>query len=277
MSSIVPPLDFIPKLPAKGVNEIMRQLDKQIDTLFKNISVTVKETAKLPNDCNCDDPRIKQIKTNLDQIQQQLLKIQESLPKIQSSISQIKNLVSVAKGIKSAITAAQLSNPVTAPVFLAMQLMAIQDATIVNAIESLGMLSTVPLTMSSKLATIIPPLMGAISKVSSVCNTDGESDYEIPDFGSDLSTSNNIDYNDSVPTEFYNEYNVSDSDLQGRSDAIKFLLEQQQNLLTSLQEAPSAVYRQAGLPDNSIGKAGDYYIDINTDVVYGPKLSDKWI
>jgi hypothetical protein len=186
-------------------------------------------------------------------------------------------LVSVAKGIKSAITAAQLSNPVTAPVFLAMQLMAIQDATIVNAIESLGMLSTVPLTMSSKLATIIPPLMGAISKVSSVCNTDGESDYEIPDFGSDLSTSNNIDYNDSVPTEFYNEYNVSDSDLQGRSDAIKFLLEQQQNLLTSLQEAPSAVYRQAGLPDNSIGKAGDYYIDINTDVVYGPKLSDKWI
>ena len=283
MSSIVPPLDFIPKLPAKGVNEIMRQLDKQIDTLFKNISVTVKETAKLPNDCNCDDPRIRQIKTNLDQIQQQLLKIQESLPKIQSSISQIKNLVSVAKGIKSAITAAQLSNPVTAPVFLAMQLMAIQDATIVNAIESLGMLSTVPLTMSSKLATIIPPLMGAISKVSSVCNTDGESDYEIPDFGSDsndlnLSNSNNTgDYNDSVPTEFYNEYNVSDSDLQGRSDAIKFLLEQQQNLLTSLQEAPSAVYRQAGLPDNSIGKAGDYYIDINTDVVYGPKLSDKWI
>jgi hypothetical protein len=161
--------------------------------------------------------------------------------------------------------------------------MAIQDATIVNAIESLGMLSTVPLTMSSKLATIIPPLMGAISKVSSVCNTDGESDYEIPDFGSDstdlnLSNSNNTgDYNDLVATEFYNEYNVSDSDLQGRSDAIKFLLEQQQNLLTSLQEAPSAVYRQAGLPDNSIGKAGDYYIDINTDVVYGPKLSDKWI
>lgn len=120
--------------------------------------------------------------------------------------------------------------------------------------------------------------MDAISKVSAVCNTDGQSDYEIPDFGSNLSNSNNIsDYNDLVLTEFYNEYNVSDSDLQGRSDTIKFLLEQQQNLLTSLQEAPSAVYRKAGIPDNSIGKAGDYYIDTNTDTVYGPKFADKWI
>jgi hypothetical protein len=192
-------------------------------------------------------------------------------------------MVTVAKGIKSAITAAQLSNPVTAPLFIAMQLTAIQDATIVNAIESLNMLATVPASMSSKLAVIVPPLMGAISKVASTCNTDGESEYEIPDFGSNsndpnlLNSNNTGDYNDLVATEFYNEYNVSDSDLQGRSDAIEYLLEQQQNLLTSLQEAPSVVYRMTGLPDTAIGKSGDYYIDINTDIIYGPKLSDRWI
>jgi chaperonin cofactor prefoldin len=275
MSSIVPPLDFIPKLPGKGVNAIMVQLNKQTDKLLNDVSITVKESVKLPNNCKCDDPRVRQIKKNLDQIQIQIQDIQAALPKIQTSIKQIKQMLTVAKSIKAAISAAQLSNPVTAPVFIAMQLTAIQDATIVNAIESLNMLSTVPASMSSKLAVLVPPLMGAISKVSSTCNTDGESEYEIPDFSSNLA--NSEDYNDLVPTEFYNEYNVSDSDLQGRSDAIAYLLEQQQNLLTSLQEAPSVVHRIAGLPDNTIGKAGDYYIDTNTDIIYGPKLSDRWI
>jgi hypothetical protein len=275
MSSIVPPLDFIPKLPGKGVNAIMVQLNKQTDKLLNDVSITVKESVKLPRNCKCDDPRIRQIKTNLDQIQLQIQDIQATLPRIQTSIKQIKQMLTVAKSIKTAITAAQLSNPVTAPVFLAMQLTAIQDATIVNAIESLNILSTVPASISSKLAVLVPPLMGAISKVSSTYNTDGESDYAIPDFGSN---SNNIDdFNDLVATEFYNEYNVSDSDLQGRADAIEYLLEQQQNLLTSLQEAPSVVHRVAGLPDNAIGKAGDYYIDTNTDIIYGPKLSDRWI
>jgi len=281
MSSIVPPLDFIPKLPGKGVNAIMVQLNKQTDKLLNDVTITVKESVKLPNNCKCDDPRVRQIKQNLDQIQTQIQDIQAAIPKIQTSISQIKKMVTVAKGIKAAITAAQLSNPVTAPLFIAMQLTAIQDATIVNAIESLNMLATVPASMSSKLAVIVPPLMGAISKVSSTCNTDGESEYEIPVLGSNSNNTNNTnntgDYNDLVATEFYNEYNVSDSDLQGRSDAIEYLLEQQQNLLTSLQEAPSVVYRVAGLPNNTFGKAGDYYIDTNTDIIYGPKLSDRWI
>lgn len=275
MSSIVPPLDFIPKLPAKGVNVIMQQLDKQTDKLLNDVSVTVKETAKLPNNCKFDDPQVQQIKKNLDQIQIQLQDIQAVLPKIQTSISQIKKMVTVAKGIKTAISAAQLSNPVTAPLFIAMQLMAIQDATIVNAIEALNMLETIPETIISKLAILIPPLMGAISKVSAISNND--TNYEIPDFGSTSNTNNTADYNDLVPSEFYNEYNVSESDLQGRSDAIEYLLEQQQNLLTSLQEAPSVVYRMPGIPNNSVGKSGDYYIDTDTDTIYGPKLSDKWI
>ena len=275
MSSIVPPLDFIPKLPAKGVNVIMQQLDKQTDKLLNDVSVTVKETAKLPNNCKFDDPQVQQIKKNLYQIQIQLQDIQAVLPKIQTSISQIKKMVTVAKGIKTAISAAQLSNPVTAPLFIAMQLMAIQDATIVNAIEALNMLETIPETIISKLAILIPPLMGAISKVSAISNND--TNYEIPDFGSTSNTNNTADYNDLVPSEFYNEYNVSESDLQGRSDAIEYLLEQQQNLLTSLQEAPSVVYRMPGIPNNSVGKSGDYYIDTDTDTIYGPKLSDKWI
>jgi hypothetical protein len=66
---------------------------------------------------------------------------------------------------------------------------------------------------------------------------------------------------------------VSQSDLDDRADTIELLLSQQQDLLTSLLEAPSKVYQDYGIPANDLGKLGDYYIDLDSQTVYGPKLS----
>ena len=117
----------------------------------------------------------------------------------------------------------------------------------------------------------MPPLLAAISKVSAVCNGDVDN-LEIP---SSLlpDTNTDTDYNDLVATEFYNKKNVSQSDLDGRSDLIEQLLRQQQDLLTSLIEAPSKVYQNSGAPANDLGKVGDYYIDLDTQTIYGPKAS----
>jgi hypothetical protein len=271
MASIVPPLDFIPKLPGKGVELLTAQLDILLDQLLEKVSTTVQDTVKLPIDCKCDDPRIKKIKAQLAQIQEQITKVQESIPKIQQAIDTVKTVVSTAQAIKATISAAQLSNPVTAPVFIAQQLTAIQDATIVNALASLQQFSTLPNTLTSKLTVLVPPLLGALSKVSSAC--DGNVDnLELPDTVlSKLSSS--VDYNDAVNTEFYNEFNVSDIDISDRSSNIQSLIKQQQDLLTSLQEAPSKVYKQQGIPDNTLGKPGDYYINLTTMQIYGPKPS----
>ena len=46
------------------------------------------------------------------------------------------------------------------------------------------------------------------------------------------------------------------------------------NLLTSLQEAPSQVYKQAGPPPAKLGKPGDYYINTQNNTPYGPKKSN---
>ena len=216
MSAIVPPLDYIPKLPAKAV--------------------------------------------------------QETIPKIQKTADTVKQIVGIAQGIKTAISIAQLSNPVTAPLFIAQQLTAIQDATIVNAIESLNQFANVPVSLTSKLQTIVPPLISAITKVSAVCNGDVDN-LEIPSSLLPDSDTNYNDYNDLVATEFYNKKNVSQSDLDDRSDSIEQLLRQQQDLLTSLIEAPSKVYQNNGVPANDLGKAGDYYIDLDTQTIYGPKAS----
>ena len=279
MSAIVPPLDIIPKLPAKAVSLTIKQIDKQTNKLMDSVNKTVADSIKLPTNIKCDDPRIKQIKKQLTNIQAQLTTVQTNIPKIQKTVNSIKSIVTLAAGIKTTISIAQLSNPITAPLFIAQQLTAIQDATIVNAIESLNQFAAVPATLISKLQTIVPPLTSAISKVSAVCNGDVDN-LKIPNsllpenINNDINNDNdNDDYNDLVATEFYTKKNVSQSDLDGRSDLIELLVDQQQNLLTSLLEAPSEVYQDIGVPSSDLGKIGDYYIDLDTQTIYGPKAS----
>lgn len=273
MSAIVPPLDQIPKLPGKAVSLTIKQIDKQTDKLLTAVNKTISESVKLPVNIKCDDPRIKKIKKQLADIQKQLTTVQETIPKIQKTVDTVKKVVVVAQGIKTAISIAQLANPVTAPLFIAQQLTAIQDATIVNAIESLKQFSSVPTSLTAKLQTLIPPITAAISKVSAVCNGDVDN-LEIPrSLLPDTDTDTDTDLNDLVATEFYNEKNVSQSDLDGRSDLIEQILQQQQDLLTSLIEAPSRVFQNQGVPANDLGKIGDYYIDLDTQIVYGPKAS----
>ena len=274
MSAIVPPLDFIPKLPGKAVAQVMEQLDIQTDRLLEQVNKTVQDSVKLPINVKCDDPRIKKVKQQLSDIQTQITKVTEQIPKIQSTIETVKQIVTIAQGIKTAISIAQLSNPVTAPVFIAAQLTAIQDATIVNAIESMTQFSTIPASLTSKLQTIVPPLTKALLKVSNSCGDDDDTNFELPsDLLDESLDANGNGFNDLVPTEFYSDENVSESDLQNRSDLIEELLTQQRNLLTSLQEAPSKVYQQPGVPAGQVGKIGDYYIDIQSSKIYGPKPS----
>lgn len=285
MASIVPPLDFIPKLPGKAVDIIIKQIDTQTDKLLTQVNKVVQNSTKLPVNIKCDDPRVNQMKDQLAAIQKQLTQVQAQIPKIQKSIESVKKLVTIAKGVKTAITIAQLSNPVTAPVFIATQLTAIQDATIVNAIASLKQFAAVPAQLTGKLQTIIPPLTSAISKLSNVCNGDVPT-VELPNSaingnsggdgsGGDGSGGDGSggDYNDLVATNFYNDDNVSNDDLDYRSITIYDLITQQRDLLTSLEEAPSKVYQDAGLPSLDLGKVGDYYIDTTTSIIYGPKMS----
>ena len=241
MASIVPPLDFIPKLPGKGVELLTAQLDTLLDQLLEKVSTTIQDTIKLPGDCKCDDPRIKKIKAQLAQIQEQITKVQEAIPKIQQAIDTIKIVISTAQAIKATISAAQLSNPVTAPLFIAQQLTAIQDATIVNALASLQQFSTLPNTLTSKLSVLVPPLLGALSKVSSAC--DGNVDnLSLPE---DVANQLRDNYNDAIGTEFYNEFNVSDTDLSDRSTNIEYLVKQQQEIIAKQKEAIAEIMRSS--------------------------------
>jgi DNA repair exonuclease SbcCD ATPase subunit len=275
MSAIFPPLDKIPNLPGQGVELAITQLNKLVDQLDSKITEVTKESVKLPEKCKCDDPKIKRIKQQLTEVQNLITKVQTEVPKIQQIISVTKTLVTTANSVKTAISAAQLSNPVTAPLFIAMLLKDVQDATIKNAVTSLDRLAKFPPTLTAKLSKFVPPIQDALNKLSSSCG-----DGDLPNISIPTSTSGSgagvDDYNDLLDTEFYTEINVSEEDLTKRSDDIKQLLDYQQSL-TTLIEAPSTVFQQQGRPNNDLGKAGDYYIDTQNLMIYGPKISDtEW-
>ena len=302
MSAIVPPLDLIPKLPANGVNKFVGVFDKQIDRLVDQVMKVVHDSTKLPPNLKCNDPSIKQIKDQIAQIQKQIVTIQQLVPKIQTAVSTVKSLIAVAQGIKLTLTVAQLSNPITAPVFIASQLMLIQDAVLVNAITSLKSLSAIPATLPGKLAPLIPQLVAAANIVGNACGNE-EPPLDIPTIsdngdsgdGDSGDSGNNgtngydglgdridgIDdvagYSDALKTEFYTKVNVSEEDLDFRSDTIEQLLSQQRDLLTSILEAPSKVHQTTAEPTGSLGKLGDYVVDNFNKNMYGPKLeNDSW-
>jgi len=293
MSAIVPPLDLVPKLPAKGVSKFVTVFDKQTDRLTDQVLKVVQDATKLPSNLKCNDPNITQIKNQIEKIQKQITTIQELVPKVQKVVTTVKSLISVAQSIKLALTAAQLSNPVTAPVFIASQLMLIQDAVLVNAITSLSSLATIPATLPSKLAPLIPQLISAANIVSNACgneepplnipiindagnNGDGSSNNGYDGFGDRIDGIDAVTgYNDALQTEFYTKVNVSEDDLLFRSDTIEQLLSQQRELLSSILEAPSKVYQASGGPIDTLGKLGDYYINLDDQSIYGPKLENN--
>jgi len=77
-------------------------------------------------------------------------------------------------------------------------------------------------------------------------------------------------------TEVYSDINVSDEDLNTYSKMIDNLVKNQQDLLTSLQEAPAQSYNGTEPPNSNLGKSGDYYIDTAAQKMYGPKTSEGW-
>jgi hypothetical protein len=153
---------------------------------------------------------------------------------------------------------------------LAATALALQDELIANANAAIQPLQAVPQQTLLKLETLIPPLVTAIAKLNSVC--DEQTELNIPDLGDGFPEG--YDFNNELPSEFYQTKNVSESDLQQRSDAIQELISQQENLLSSLQEAPSQVYKNDGPPASNLGKIGDFYVDTKNNIPYGPKKSD---
>jgi vacuolar-type H+-ATPase subunit I/STV1 len=272
--ALTSPLDKIPKIPPQLTSLIVDAIVAYINSIIENLMITLAEAVKLPDNIQCDDPRIKKIEEQLTKIQELILKLQEFIPYIEKALSAIQTAVTLANSIK----AIQLLNPVTAIPVLAAELVLAQNLTIANALTSVEQLKTIPQKLNLNIDLIASKLGEIYGRLGQAC-TDKE--YEVaPEVKKSIDQMQQFDINvnpdGGLPSEFYREVNVSTDDIEQRLELIKQLIDSQQDLFESLQEAPAQSFNGTTPPEVDLGKSGDYFIDTAAKKIYGPKTINGW-
>jgi hypothetical protein len=240
---VSPPLDKIPALPAQAVTLIMELLSNQINSLQEQ-AIDAIERSSLPDRIDCDDPRVQAAIEAFDKLNELINKIRDLIPTIQRVTNTIQTLIGTAQGIK----AAQLLNPITAPAVIAAELIIVQNMTIANALIAVQQFENIPTLIENAILGLGPTLLDVAQRLATVCDENG---IEF-----------NIDNLDITNTSSLDSLDISELDN---------MLKQQKDLLQSLEEAPSKVYSNNGVPGSDLGKPGDYYIDLQNKLIYGPK------
>jgi hypothetical protein len=247
---VSPPLDKIPALPAQAVTLIMELLSNQINSLQEQ-AIDAIERSSLPDRIDCDDPRVQAAIEAFDKLNELINKIRDLIPTIQRVTNTIQTLIGTAQGIK----AAQLLNPITAPAVIAAELIIVQNMTIANALIAIQQFKQIPTLIENAILGLGPTLLDVAQRLATVCDENG------------------IEFNiDNLNLNALGEIDVDGDGIGDLGiDQLDGLLKQQRDLLQSLEEAPSKVYSNNGVPGSDLGKPGDYYIDLQNKLIYGPK------
>lgn len=244
------PLDRIPSIPSQVFIKVQEAFNTQIDRISEQITTASRLANKLPDTATCNDPTVKDCKLALSNVQRSLNNMNRLIQQLNPIITGFNALVAGANAIK----AAQLLNPVTAPAIIAAELVVVQNMTIANATAVVGQLNNLPSQIQSALEPVQKTISDIALNVGSKCNEQITIDKSAYDNLNDETNGNGIDVS------------LLDS-----------IVKQQKDLLISIEEAASKVYRGDGIPNISIGKPGDYYIDEENTKIYGPKPSrDSW-
>ena len=91
-----------------------------------------------------------------------------------------------------------------------------------------------------------------------------------------INTTSNIGAGTGIASDsiFYRDVNVSDPDLDKRLDIVQDLLSRQLDTITGIKEAPSKVVSGNQNPTDIDGNVGDYFINLSTGDIFGPKNVD---
>lgn len=267
------------QIPSQIVQRIILLLSKQIDAISNLAEKTSTDCLNLAHNVKCSDPTVKQIKGQLADLQRlidQLNIIINRTSDIISIINTVATTASVLKIIQLAIPA--VPGVPTGPIT---ELINIFTKLIDNAKSSINSLKGILANIKSQFNRINSLIANSINTIGSICNN--ESFTVTSEVASIINNASSIigndtsNINDQYPTEFYTNINVSDDDINLRFNTISELLENQLDVMTNLVEAPSKVYQASGVPENNLGKLGDYYINLDNQSIYGPKTqADDW-
>jgi hypothetical protein len=263
--STVFPFNQIPKIPLTAISSLLPTFLSQKRQLIKLMDELQQRVDALKKSSKCNDADVLAIKSDLQKMQSILLNIDRIFNALQPISSRL-NGVSVFANTLSVI---QLAIPAVPGVPIAPVNQAVTSFAelIQNVSSATSILNNVISDISSISNRAESVITSTQNKLDSLCPTDFNS--------AGIDAYDNI--NNLYPSEFYQEVNVSNDDIDDRINKIQQLIDEQIDVLQNLNEAPSKVLFGTGTPNSDLGKLGDYYIDSNTQQVYGPKRSiNSW-
>lgn len=290
----------IPSIAIKKLIPILQlQLSKLTD-ISAYIEIAVNS---LPAGVKCNDPRILDIKQQIQNIQVLL----SNIDIIRTQLGVIVNSLQIVATAAMVIKAIQMVIPAFTGVPQT------PFAVLANTAETLGKncqsgascLGSVSNSIDGAISKLNSVLAYVISKLSAICTNEPlEVSPELaselqkrtsftPSLSDSLSTTN--DTNNFTPNKqisintssdglfgngyqsyFYNDNNVNESDLKLLETLVTDLDSAKLEVQDYLQEAPSYVITGVSSPEQSKGKIGDYYIDTTNKLIYGPKEEAGW-
>lgn len=280
------PFNKISTLPLTILSVLLPTFLKQKNLLNKNINSLQQKIDGLSKNVSCNDAEISSIKQDLEQLTRSIAGIQQ----LANLLQPIEDGLRIASTTANILLPIQLAIPsvIGVPEGPKEQLITALAELLQNITVVLNMLNTVVSNINDINTNVSNIVSAAENTISSICNNSDTTDLSNLSSQQQLNTSQqistvdrpalpNIELNFDYPSEFYRDVNVSDDDLQIRIDQIQNLIDEQLNVLDNLIELPSKVLRGTGQPNNNLGNVGDYYIDVETQIVYGPKnTQNSW-
>ena len=273
-------------IPSIAIKKLIPVLQTQVMQLIDITSLIEIAVNSLPLNIKCNDPKIQNIKQQLENVQLLLLNIN----KIKDAMGKLSQSFNIISGIAATVEVVQLAIPAVpgvpqGPFAKLANIASTLDKNCKSAAKCLAsILASIDLA-TSKLDSVVA---FAIIKLTSICsnqtfavNANVQTEIlklteqsKTPLDGQTTETAAEGKYT----SKFYNKYNVSQEDLDSLDTIIFDLNELELKVADYLQEAPSKVYSGNTPPDNALGKIGDFYNDLLNREIYGPKpLDSVWL
>ena len=269
------PINQIATPPVLIAARLLPLLNKYIGTLQQLGAVELPNLLEnIPTNVTCDDADVRELRNKLESLLNFLEKLNDLISVLSTVVTVLKILERVGQGTAFALS---LTVPVIPP--------AAQNAIIASAKlgQNASTVARILQTSFNRLLAIFPKILRTATQtqrfLNNLCN---ESDDRVNDFLNDLSGNDTIDVTlvtpptaqeilDQYPSTFYTELNVSDEDLNARYQEIVELIDGGFDVINNLVELPTNVLTGQGDPVDTLGTAGDFYIDTQTNQLFGPK------
>jgi hypothetical protein len=264
-----PPWNLIIKKVPQAQSKLERIFWRILAKLAKISSAIALASVGLPENIRCSDPRVIRIK-------ELLLQFQKTLQEFIKYLQYISITASVLYVIAQAATAYLIytqSNPIPLPPAIH-NIIAGQEELLNIILDILEKYSPLFALFTANIVAASVMITPAVNLISQICkdvipiNKYTEAAIQkTKDLATQVEGVANSD------SRFYQDVNVSESDIESRQRVIDQLLNQQRSL-TELIEAPSRVYLVGGMPESNTGNLGDYALDQTNRIIYGPKPTD---